>query len=179
MIRKLRSLALGLAVVGMILPQQLVAATPTAKTTDVRIAGGVLAGRVVDASGQPAATTVAIFKGTNEIARVQSDANGVYRLQNLRSGAYTVATPSQVGSVRLWDGAAPSQAVNSLTITEGGVVRGQCDDGCCDAGCDGCGTGCGSKKGLLIGALIVGGAATAIAIAASDDDDSPAAPATP
>ena len=170
MTRSLKSLALGLAVFGMIVPQQVLAAGPVTQTSDVRIAGGVLSGRVLNTAGQPTATTVAVFQGQKEIARTQSDANGVYRVQNLRSGVYTVATPASADSVRLWDGAAPAKSVNSLILTEN-VVRGNCGDDCCNNGCDGCGGGCGiGGGGIALGVIAVAAVATAIAVGVDDDD---------
>lgn len=160
MIRSLKSLALGLAVFGMIVPQSIFAAAPVVKTADVRIAGGVLAGRVVTTAGQPAATTVAVFQGQKEVARTQSDANGVYRVSNLRSGVYTVATPASTDSVRLWDGAAPAKATSSLTITEDSVVRGNL----------------GGDTGMILGTAAVIGAATAVVIGVTDDDATPGTP---
>ena len=165
MIRSLKSLALSLAAVGMIMPAQIFAAGPVAKTADVRIAGGVLAGRVVDTAGQPSATTVAVFDGKTEVARTQSDANGVYRIQNLRSGVYTVATPASVDSVRLWEGAAPAKAVQSLTLTGDTVVRGQGS----------------SSTALLVGGAAFIAATAAVIIGTTDDDNTPPEmmPATP
>lgn len=166
MIRSLKSLALGFAILGMAIPQGLFAGTPVQKTSDVRIAGGVLAGRVVTTAGVPAATTVAVYQGKVEVARAQSDVNGIYRVQNLRPGNYVVATPASVDNVRLWEGAAPAKALNTLTITEDQTVRGQ--------------LGGGSLLGVGIGAGAVAAVTAAVVITGSDDDtaDTPM-PATP
>lgn len=170
-----KRLACCLAVLGLIVPQQVFAADSGTAASDVRIAGGVLAGRVVTASGQPAVTTIAVFQGNTEIARTQSNAAGVYRIRNLRAGAYTVVTPTSAVNVRVWDAAAPAKALNSLTLTDRPVVRGQfCDTGC-DNSCDGCGPTGGHGKALL-GVALVAGVATAVAVAVANDDDSPSSP---
>lgn len=163
MIRSLKCLALGLAVLGMVAPQTSIAANPIGKSSDVRIAGGVLAGRVVDTAGQPAVTTVAVFQGKQEIARTQSDANGVYRFQNLHSGNYIVATEKSADSVRLWEGAAPARALNSFVITEDTTVRGQIASS--------------SLLGIGVGVGAVAGVTAAVIVTSTDDDVTD--PATP
>lgn len=172
MLKTLKCAALALASTGMIIPQHVVAAGPAttttkAQTTDVRLVGGVLAGRVVNADGQGAATTVAVYRGTEEIARTETSADGIYRVSHLQPGSYTVCTPECAGSVRLWEGAAPPQAHGSLTISHGSVVRGN------RGGLFGGGLG-GSMGGVVLGVAAVAGTAVAVSVAADDDDDAPA-----
>ena len=170
-----------LAVAGMVLPAQVMAAQPTTSSApqvvDVRLNHGALTGRVITSAGQPASTAVAVYSGKTEVARTVSKADGTYAIPGLKAGTYTVATSAGAGVVRAWDGIAPPAAVDSLALVDGSAVRAQlCGGSDCDGcdSCDGCGVGGGNGGKLLLGAAVIGAAAVGIVALADDDDDSSA-----
>ena len=153
-------------------------------------AGGVLAGQVVDVQGAAVAgAVVTISKVGKQIARVEADAHGRFRVDGLKGGVHQVVAAGQVGIYRLWaPNTAPPVAQSGIMLVKNTeVVRGQCV-GCGTPVCGtpGCGSGVygrGAAGGGVVGwmanhpVLTAGGIAAAIAVPlAIDDDDPPASP---
>ncbi len=132
-LRVLRTAAVGLACLGVIMPQaRLLAATPADKAdstdrtqqtvVDVELGpGGTLVGQVVDAQGIGLeGTAVTIHQGDKQIGQVVTDAQGRYELTNLRGGFYQIVAGQGYGFYRLWaPNTAPPAARNSALVVSG------------------------------------------------------------
>ncbi len=135
------------------------------KATDVLLLpGNVLAGGVHDSDGQPIADTeIVVSLGRQEIARGLTDELGEFVIEVPRGGTYLVVTGQTVVLVRAWTGtAAPPKCATRLHLTQSKItVRGQ--------------TPVGGGIDPLLGVLLIGGIAAAIAIPlainANDDDN--------
>ncbi|MCA8982912.1 MAG: carboxypeptidase regulatory-like domain-containing protein [Planctomycetaceae bacterium] len=167
----LKGAALGLACMGMMIPQQTFAAGPVTaqvaskvQIADVTLTKGTLSGKVVDAQGQVVGgSVVKVSLGNQEVATTVTNKEGEFAVGNLNTGIYQVAAGDSRASVRLWDAqVAPPSAKSNVLIVTGSTVRAQGPLG---------------TNGTL---LIVGGgiiiAGTTIAIIESNDDDAPASP---
>lgn len=135
-------------------------------------------GQVVDVAGKPAAQkTVTLLNGKRQL-QATTDAQGEFRIADVRGGAYLVRVGNQWKQVRAWaPGTAPPGANDGLMMVHGDqVVRGQ-------AYC-GSPVGCGSPVSagfagmrealshpLVIGGIIAAAIAIPVAIHNSDDDD--------
>ncbi|MEX0820347.1 MAG: carboxypeptidase-like regulatory domain-containing protein [Pirellulaceae bacterium] len=90
--------------------------------------GGILAGQVVDATGQPRAgqTIIALTPGREAIS-TRSDDQGRFRLGGLKAGLCHVACGTQTVACRCWSPhTAPPAATKELLLTAGDAVeRGQ------------------------------------------------------
>jgi len=176
-------------------PQVAVAQTPrdVALHEGALHEGGVLVGQMLNAQGVAVAgTPIAVQAAGKEIARVQTDKDGKFRIAGLKGGVHLVTAAGQQSVYRLWapHTAPPAAQQGLMLVSSTDVVRGQC----------GCGTtvGCGTPVrgygagGRGYGAAGVGGIgnwmanhpiltagaiATAIAVPLALDDDDP--PATP
>jgi hypothetical protein len=160
-----------IACVGLVLPQGILAAQPTAGPTDVALrSGGMLVGQVVDAQGAvQAGKLVSIQYGEQEVARTTTDANGVFAAQGLRGGQYHVVADNGDGHFRLWaDNTAPPAATDSVVVVaDPNVVRGQWS-------MPGAQYGAGWLNWVRSHPYITAGivaAAVAIPLALADDDD--------
>lgn len=127
-----RRLAMFMAMVGLCLPTQLLAATPTTNTpvvVDVALEdGGVLQGLVVSPQGTPKTDTpVALLNGEQELGAAKTDQAGRFAFSGLRGGVYQLATADSNGIVRVWSPrTAPPSAQQGVMLVSGeGVVRGQ------------------------------------------------------
>lgn len=171
-----------LAVVGMMLPSTVLGAPPaigqrtfaTRKVRDIALGpGGTLSGRVVDIQGRAFSNVpVQIHRGEHLVAHIVTDTGGQFSASQLAGGTYSVSTPNQQDTVRVWlAGAAPPIAARTLEMTDGQIIRGQ--DGACNPGCGGCGACAGAGGRVGKPWLIALGIAAAIAIplALDDDDD--------
>ncbi len=125
-------LATVLAMIGLCLPTQLLAAAPTSNSpavVDVALAdGGVLQGLVVNPQGSPKANTpVTLRNGEQELGVANTDQSGRFAFSGLRGGVYQVATADSQGVVRVWSPrTAPPAAQQGVMLVSGdGVVRGQ------------------------------------------------------
>ena len=149
--RLLTRTAVGLALAGLVVPEQLVRAAgpaapvmterlpaapqaapvaPAAPTIgDVALAsGGVFAGQVVDAEGRPqAGTVVAVFQQQQVVATVLADQQGQFSIRGMQGGMYQVTAGSKMTNYRLWaaDTAPPTAQRSALLISGQDVVRGQ------------------------------------------------------
>lgn len=176
----LKGAAVGLACLGMVLPQTSMAAGPqTAQVAarvqiaDVLLTNGTLTGKVVNAQGQIlGGSVIKVSLGNKEVASAVAGKNGEFEVKNLTTGVYQVSTGQTKAAVRLWEGqAAPPSAKKNVLLVNGPVTRAQL------LGLGGLGAGLGglSTTTLLVGAAVIGGT-TAIVVAANNDDDPPASP---
>lgn len=92
--------------------------------------GGMLRGQIVDRTGRPLESSVALWRGTDELARTRSDRQGRFAIPRASAGVYRLVTDSDVVLCRLWaPKTAPPAAKEVVTVFAGGVVRGQCGCG--------------------------------------------------
>jgi len=177
----LKGAAVGLACLGMVLPQTSMAAGPqTAQVAarvqiaDVLLTNGTLTGKVVDAQGQIlGGSVIKVSLGNKEVASAVAAKNGEFEVKNLTTGVYQVSTGQTQAAVRLWEGqAAPPSAKKNVLLVNGPVTRAQLLGG---RRLRSLVSGLSSTQLLVGGALIAGGT-TAIVIAAQDDDNPPASP---
>jgi hypothetical protein len=96
---------------------------------DVALAqGGVLVGYVVDAQGVALeGASVAVRQGDKDVARIVTDEQGRYTVQNLRGGLYEV-TAGQAGQLfRLWapNTAPPAARPQAVVVSQSQTVRAQ------------------------------------------------------
>jgi hypothetical protein len=174
----------GLAAAGLCLPPQWALAagetvlrdhlrTDATTIRDVELKpGGLLVGRLLDASGRPVAKApVSVLAGERCIARTDTDKSGVFAVIGLRGGVHQVRAANTGGVYRLWAAdTAPPQAPTSVElVSDETVIRGQW----------GPPPGNGLLKQAKVMAtnpFIIGGviaAAVAIPLALSDDDNGP------
>lgn len=133
MVTKLSSrLALFLAMTGLCLPTQVLAADPAPPSpavVDVALGdGGVLQGLAVDPQGAPKADlAVALRSGDQELGAAKTDQAGRFAFSGLRGGVYQLATAESQGVVRVWaPRTAPPYAQQGVMLVSGeSVVRGQ------------------------------------------------------
>ena len=190
-----------LAVLSMVIPvsafesNAVSAATPA--VTDVALTpDGQLVGTIVGKDGMPLANRkVQVLHNQAVVAEVQTDRNGRYEVEGLRSGFHVVRSPNTELACRFWAAnVAPPSAKNGLVYAEDAVViRGQgCGEDCTG---DGCGEGCngrgsrGRARGLFggfgaagvpivgIGAFVAAG--VAVGAAAADGKQAAVQPASP
>lgn len=164
-----------LSIVGLIFPTVPVRAAETLSTVaaairDVELAqGGLLVGRLTDANGQAVAgAPISVMSQGKPLASMQTDAEGVFAVANLRGGVHEVATDDHVQVCRLWaPGTAPPGTAQTIdVVAPGEVIRGQY------------GPPPGNRfirkaKVWATNPLVIGGvvaAAVAIPVALSDDD---------
>ena len=164
-----KSAAVALAMVGIVLPQARVMAeqkqpvktsvkvVPANTVFDVSLGqGGVFSGRAVDHTGiAVAGAKVVVKQGKTEVGHAVTDETGNFAVQNVKSGVYTVNSGTTEGSYRLWSEqtAPPSAKAHGLVVLGENGARGQC--GSCD-----------SIMGPGMGMILLGGAAVALGIAA-------------
>ena len=167
--------AMGMACLGMLMPQGLSASTPPVSgksvMSDVVLgAGGTLAGQLVDGRGRKlAGHVVQLHRGAKVVARVQTDKSGRFVARNLPGGAYVLTSGSARQVIRAWaaGSAPPRTPVQVVLVDQAVVVRGQAETEVGFLGLDTTGL-------IIVGAVAV---VVPVAIAASDDDDAP--PASP
>jgi hypothetical protein len=125
-----------LALVGVLMPQPLLAVDSTAssaasaaKIRDVALdASGTLHGQVLDSRGAVAEGLVLhVLQGGQEVAAAQTDHEGRFQVDGLRGGVYQLATQQSATSYRVWNqrGAPPAAQPTALIIVGQDVVRGQ------------------------------------------------------
>ncbi len=134
-----RRVLVSLAVVGVCLPNAVLAAgvgadgTPAA--VDVALTGGgVLLGKVIDPQGAAVAKVpVSLREQDREIATAVTDDQGYFTVGNLRGGVYQIVAAEGHGTYRLWaPGTAPPTAQQGALVMAGqNLVRGQCYTGGC------------------------------------------------
>ncbi len=127
--------------------------TAEPKLVDVELLpGNVISGVVLSAEGVPlAGTEVVVSVGRYELTRVMTDQAGEFFAEVPRGGVYVVVAGSNAMLVRAWTtAAAPPNVPNRITLSpQTTVIRAQSPGGGIDP---------------LLGLLILGGIAAAIAI---------------
>jgi hypothetical protein len=121
-----------LAVLGLCLPQPLLAAVPAVQmpvAIDVALEdGGILIGQVVDPQGiAQIDVPVALSQGDQEIATAKTDAQGFFAFRGLRGGVYQLAAADGAGMYRLWAPrtAPPTAQRGALIVSGQDMARGQ------------------------------------------------------
>ncbi|MCE9554697.1 MAG: carboxypeptidase-like regulatory domain-containing protein [Planctomycetes bacterium] len=97
--------------------------------TDVELqAGGILAGRVVDAKGTGLSkTAVALRNGNTVVAETTTDPAGNFRFDSVRGGTYHVSSGGKSAMYRVWANrtAPPGASQGILMVPSQDVVVGQ------------------------------------------------------
>ena len=135
--------------------------------------GGVLQGTVMNTEGQPVSgVTVNILHNENSVATTVSSEEGKFAVKGLRNGAHIIEVGTKHQPVRLWgtDTAPPAAIENVAVVVDEDAVRGQMFGG-------GGGMLGGGMLGSNIGGLMIIGAATAITLGTTLDNN--ATPASP
>jgi hypothetical protein len=166
--------AMGMACLGMLMPQGVLAATPPPSSKSVMsdvVLGvrGTLVGQVVDGRGRVlAGRVVSLHRGVKVIARVRTDKSGRFVAENLPGGAYVLKSGSARQVIRAWaaGSAPPRTPVQVVLVDQVVVVRGQAETDVGFLGLDTTGL-------IIVGAVAV---IVPVAIAASNDDDPPVSP---
>jgi hypothetical protein len=157
--------------------------TASFQVTDVALdVEGALHGQALTPQGQPLANQAVVLDDGIAQRSATADANGRFRFDAVRGGAYRVSVANQTQFCRAWRyGTAPPAATGGLMVVQGGpTVLGQY----CGSPV-GCGTpvsggffggGGGGFRNAMRNPLVVGGVVAAaiavpVAIANSDDDD--------
>lgn len=131
--------AIGLAVVGILIPQSQIAAASQPQTLPVKtVSGGIadvalnshgaLVGRVVDHTGAAQAEQeVVVRQGTATLARATTDKSGRFVVPNLKGGMYEVASGATTGNYRLWtaEAAPPKSGEQALLVLGQNGARGK------------------------------------------------------
>ena len=167
----LRMSTVWLAIPGLLLPTTVIGAdlsgiAARSVIKDVALGpDGTLRGTVVGANGNRSSNIPIQFHRSGQlVAQAVTDADGNFVASKLTGGVYTVQTPGNVESFRVWTNeTAPPSALNNLNISGGEIVRGQYDAApCADDQCYGYGHG---RRGILGNPWLIGlGVAAAIAI---------------
>ena len=130
---RLRWVAASVAVVGLCLPEPLLAAAPPGNQlpiiADVQMRqGGLLLGQVVTPENAPlAGTEVVLLSGGKKLSTGKTDAKGYFAFSGLRRGVYQLTAAQGSGAYRVWTpGTAPPSAQRGALIVAGtDTVRGQ------------------------------------------------------
>jgi hypothetical protein len=153
-----------LAVLGMCLPEMVLAAPPPPTppaVVDIAMAdGGVLHGQVVDLQGGNAAGVPVSVKAQNQqVIRTTTVKDGRFEVQGLRGGVYQVNAGQGQGVYRLWTAkAAPPSAQKNVIVFTQGVFGG-------------------GPKMLLANPIVVAGVvATAVAVPVAVANSNPSSP---
>jgi hypothetical protein len=127
-----KGLVVGVAILGICLPQSLLASTPvkqSAPVVDVALGqGGKLLGQVVDTNGAVESNVpVSLRQGDRELARAKADANGYFAFSGLRGGVYQVVAAKGVASYRVWAQrtAPPTAQKGALVVSGQNLMRAQ------------------------------------------------------
>lgn len=128
----IRGLAVSVAVLGICLPQSLLASSPVKQSpiaSDVTLGkGGMFLGQVVDTTGAVTANVpVSLRLRDRELAKAKTDANGYFAFSGLRGGVYQVVVDKGVASYRVWsERTAPPKAKSTALVVSGqDLMRGQ------------------------------------------------------
>jgi len=128
-----KKMLVGLAVVGLCLPQSVLAAPASAEleaaVVDVALMdGGKLIGRVVDPQGVSLKNVSVLLRYQGqEVLTTKTDQDGCFSIDGLRGGVYEIAAENGGGVYRLWAAAtAPPLSGRGVLIVSGGnTVRSQ------------------------------------------------------
>lgn len=140
-------------------------------------AKGQVVGILINAEKKPlVGKSVAIHTNTG-VARAKTDAKGIFTLTSAKGGPCKIVVDERAYVCRLWAaGTAPPKSLGAVGLVHAPdhLVRGQSFDDCgdsCGEGGSRFGTLGGISGGQLLGLGLLGGAVTAIVIAANNDDD--------
>ena len=115
-------LTFGLACLGMLIPQGLMAATPTQPTvSDVVLGeGGILLGRLIDGRGYGLpGRHVEMRRGGAVIVWMRTDQFGRFAVKDLPGGTYALVSSSAQNVVRAWAaGSAPPRTSTQVILVE-------------------------------------------------------------
>ena len=115
-------LTFGLACLGMLIPQGLMAATPTQPTvSDVVLGeGGILSGRLIDGRGYGLpGRRVEMRRGGAVIVWMRTDQFGRFAVKDLPGGTYALVSGSSQKVVRAWAaGSAPPRTSTRVILVE-------------------------------------------------------------
>ncbi|MAT14022.1 MAG: hypothetical protein CMJ46_01985 [Planctomyces sp.] len=139
--RFLKEAALGLACLGLLVPQVGVqAATPKQGTKAERYVngpsvvnvvlgkGGAMVGKVVDGQGQIVeGAAVTIVKDGKELVKTVSNAKGLFGARNMTAGTYKVTAGQGTREFHLWTAqtAPPKSLAKAVIVSDSQIVRGQ------------------------------------------------------
>jgi len=123
------SLVVWLAVLGMCLPEALLAApAQTPVVIDVTLRdGGTLVGQVVDPQGTPMVNTpVSLRSNGKELVAGNTNDKGVFAFRGLNQGVYQVVAANGFGTFRVWtqETAPPVAQPGALIVAGQETVRG-------------------------------------------------------
>ncbi len=130
-----KGVMVALATIGFVLPQPLVAATPSPASPIVDVAlreGGLLVGQVVDEQGVGLGNVpVSLRYQDRELAAGKTNPDGTFGFKGLRGGVYQIVADQGHGVYRVWaEGTAPPAAQEGALVVSGDpVVRGQARSG--------------------------------------------------
>ncbi|MEI8019683.1 MAG: carboxypeptidase regulatory-like domain-containing protein [Schlesneria sp.] len=144
-LKLVRGAAVFLATLGVVAPISAVqAADASQKASRTAVAtiaadvsqssNGLFAGRVVDHAGAVVENAnVVVRQGATEVARSQTDKDGMFSVKNLKPGTYQVSSGTTEGHFRIWNEktAPPSARKNALIVLGHNGARGQyanCDE---------------------------------------------------
>lgn len=120
-----------LAAIGFLLPQPMLAATPSPGSPVVDVAlreGGLLVGQVVDEQGVGLGNVpVSLRQQDRELVAGKTNHDGTFGFKGLRGGVYQIVADQGHGVYRVWTvGTAPPAAQDGALVVSGNpVVRGQ------------------------------------------------------
>ncbi|MDA0835060.1 MAG: carboxypeptidase-like regulatory domain-containing protein [Planctomycetota bacterium] len=104
----------------------------TAEATTIRdvalASGGTFNGQLLNAEGLAlSGVEVAMYQGTEQVARTVTDTSGYFSVSNLRGGVYQVNAENTQEVYRLWseEMAPPSAEQDVVIVSNPKVVRGQ------------------------------------------------------
>jgi len=141
--RPIKTLCVGLSCIGLILPTSALEAAPATAVATRRPVGpqpdelgsdveldlvGSMHGLVVNVEGAPIANeTVTLFQTGRELARTHTDAQGRFRIGQLRGGTYALSLGGHGRLIRAWtaDTAPPAARNVALIVVGDEVIRGQ------------------------------------------------------
>lgn len=126
---------------------------------------GLFAGRIVDHTGAVVENAdVVVRQGATEVARSQTDKDGMFSVKNLKPGTYQVSSGTTEGHFRVWNEktAPPSARKNALIVLGHNGARGQY------ANCDECPPGgwCGWRSLDPTICLLTAGVVAAVVLSA-------------
>lgn len=135
-------------------------------------AKGTVTGVLIDAQKKPLVSKAVAVHTRDGVAQVKTDAKGRFTVASAKGGPCKIVVDDRAYVCRLWtDGTAPPKSLTAVGLVHspGYTVRGQDDQAYGDDGLFG-NLG-GVSGGQLLGLALLGGAVTAIVIAANNDDD--------
>lgn len=133
---------------------------------------GQVAGILIDAQKKPLSGKTLSVHTKSGVKAAKTDENGRFTLASEKGGPCKIVVDDRAYVCRLWTvGSAPPKSLTAVGLVHAPdhLVRGQNYDDCGES--TGFGTLGGISGGQLLGLGLLGGAVTAIVIAANNDDD--------